>query len=154
MIGAAPLVVTSVLLALSFTLSARAESLPKEAVALKPTEVKAIYSGKSSNWSETRAYFAPDGSVFLFKKDKTVWAEGRWTITDNQACMNVTWNEIRSGKTGNHTDCWTWFRHGKRHLALWSGQKDKKTGYWDGEIKLLRKGDVVTTAVAALKAGQ
>lgn len=144
----------SALFVLSATVSAKAESLPKEAVALKSAEVKAIYSGKSSNWSETRAYFAPNGSVSLFKKDKTVWAEGRWSVTNNQACMNITWNEVKSGKTGKHTDCWTWFRHDKRHLALWSGQKDKKTGYWDGEIKLLRKGDAVTKTVAALKAGQ
>lgn len=61
------------------SLPAQAESLPQTAVKPTAAEAKALYAGKSSNWDKSRAYFAPDGTISHFKKDKTVWSEGRWS---------------------------------------------------------------------------
>ena len=146
-------------LAIAFTaalvlssLPAQADSLPKTAEKLTAAQAKALYAGKSSNWEKSRAYFAPDGTVSLFKKDKTVWAEGQWTVNGNKVCMSVNWHDLKDKSQGKHSDCWLWYRDGKRYLTLWSGEKDKTNGYWDGELKMLAKGDKVTKTVAALKA--
>lgn len=66
--------------------------------------------------------------------------------------MNITWHDLKDRSQGKRSDCWIWYRDGKRYLTLWSGEKDKKGGYWDGELKMLGKCDKVTKTAAVLKA--
>lgn len=127
------------------------ESLPKNAAPLSESEARALYAGKSSNWSKSRAYFAPDGTYFVYGKDKAWFAEGKWTVSGNKVCGTTTWTDIKDGKTGKGGSCWTWYRSGKRHLMLWSGDKDPQNGYYDGELKKLSVGDKVTKTVLELK---
>lgn len=132
--------------------SANAEKLPKSAVKLTAEEVKVLYSGKSAIWDKYRAYFAPDGTVSAYTDDKNYWSEGTWSVKGNKVCMTTMWHDLKSRKQIKETECWTWHRDGKRYLTLWSGHKDKKNGYWDGEVKNLRKGDKVSKTFSALKA--
>lgn len=131
--------------------SAFADKLPKDAVKLDPSELRSLYAGKSSNWSKSRAYFAPDGTYYLARKDKSLYAEGRWTVNGNKICANLSWVDVKTKKSGRHTDCWTWYKAGKTYWTLWSGDKDKKNGYYDGELKKLSNGDKVSKSVATLK---
>lgn len=64
----------------------------------------------------------------------------------------MKWTSVKDGKTGNNKDCWTWYRDGKRYLTFWSGEKNKKEGYYDWEIKSFKRGDKVSAAVRKLKA--
>ena len=131
---------------------ASAERLPKDAVKLSPAEVKAIYAGKSSDWSKSRAYFAPDGTYTIVGKNSQWVGKGKWTVDGNKVCAGAVSQVVDGGKGREFTDCWTWYKHGKRHLVLWSGEKDKKDGYWDGELKNLSKGDQVTRTYKKLLA--
>jgi hypothetical protein len=132
--------------------AANAEKLPKSAVKLTTEEAKMLYSGKTANWDKAMAYFSPDGTVTLHTKDKNYWSEGKWSAKGNKVCMATTWHDLKNRKQGTETECWTWYRDGKRYLTLWSGEKDKKGGYWDGEVKHLSKGDMVSKTFSALKA--
>lgn len=123
---------------------ASADRLPKDAVKLSPAEVKAIYAGKSSDWSKSKAYFGPDGTYTIVGKNSQWIGKGKWTVNGNKACATAMPQVFDGGRVKEFTDCWTWYKHGKRHLVLWSGEKDKKNGYYDGELKKLSKGDKVT----------
>ena len=130
-------------LSLSIGSIAFAEKLPKDAVKLKSSEVKAIYARKSANWKRWNGYFAPDGTLYEVKKDKSVIGKGKWSVSGNVICNNITWNNLSNGKSGKHKTCTKWYKSGKRYLSQWDGEKNK-TQYWDGEMKKLKKGDTVS----------
>ena len=123
---------------------ASAERLPKDAVKLSPAEAKAIYSGKSSDWSRSNAYFAPDGRYIMVSKKGTGVAEGKWTVSGNKVCAMADLRGLKDDFKDKINDCWTWYKHGKRHLSMWSGDKNGKDGWFDGEMKKLSKGDKVS----------
>ncbi|MEP9374974.1 DUF995 domain-containing protein [Mesorhizobium sp. KR1-2] len=129
---------------------ALSDPLPKGAVPLTADEVHAMYSGKSSNWSESRAYFAPDGTYLIFGKDKKWYGEGKWAVDGNKICANLTW-KAAGGKTGKADDCWTWYHNGSKYMTLWSGDKDKKNAYAAGESKKLTAGDKVSAPFNDIK---
>ena len=124
---------------------ALADKLPKDAVELSADEVKAIYSGKSTDWSKSSAYFAPDGQYFGVAKDGSVAAEGTWAVNGNKVCADIKRHDLK-GNSGikSMESCWTWFKQGKKYWTFWSGEKDQVNGYYDGEIKKLSKGDKVS----------
>ena len=131
--------------------AARSEALPKSAVPLTAEEVTAIYSGHSSKWKNSNAWFAPDMSlkgIFGKKRDEVIFW-GKWTVVENVVCMEAQYRNLKKGDTGNVSDCWTWFRDNKKRLwTLWSkrfdGSKVPKNDYYRTEIKNLVAGDIVS----------
>lgn len=79
------LIMSAAMAALVPTMSL-ADALPKNAVPLTTAEARALYSGKSTNWSKSRAYFAPDNTALMYGKDKTWYGEGKWTVDGNKVC--------------------------------------------------------------------
>jgi hypothetical protein len=141
------------LVAICFSCSAAiSETLPKSAIKISSTEAKSLYSGKSSNWKKARAYFSPDGRYLIVGKNKKWFAEGTWNTRGNKVCSKSKWTNIKDDKTGRSVNCWTWYKDGKRYLSLWSGDKNGKHGYYDGEHKKMRKGDRVSKTFNKLKA--
>lgn len=145
---------TIVLASICFMPGASADPLPKGAVKLTAAEAKAIYSGKTANWTNALAYFAPDGRFLMVGKDKTWFGEGKWTVRKNKVCSSMTWTNVEKGKTGKgKADCWTWYKAGDRYLDLWNGDKNGvKDGWFDGERKKLSSGDQVSETLNMLKA--
>ena len=136
----------------SFAGGALGERRPKDTTKLSADEVRKIYSGKTSNWSRSNAYFSPDGSYFLVGKNGNFVGKGDWTVSDNAVCASFQVRGVKDGGTKNVKDCWTWFKQGKKYWTFWSGEKDKKNGYYDGEMKKLSKGDKVTKKFQQLTA--
>lgn len=129
-----------------------AEELPKNAVPLNASELRELYAGKSANWTKTRAYFAPDGILLMHGKDKSWFGEGKWTVTGNEMCGKAKRTTVKDGATKiGGGECWTWYRVGKTYMTFWSGEKDKKNGYYDTELKKMSAGDKVSKTVAELK---
>jgi hypothetical protein len=130
-----------------FADAAIAQKLPKNATPLTNEEVIALYSGNTAVWKGSRAYFAPDNKVkgIFGEKAKRVTYSGEWSAADNEVCMK----NRPKGDPALYTDCWKWWRSGKKLLTLWSvhydGSKaDEKNGYYDKEAKALKKGDLLT----------
>jgi hypothetical protein len=89
----------------------------------------------------------------MVAKDHSWFGEGHWSVHGNKVCGSVKWTAVKTGKTGKgKPDCWTWYKAGDRYLDLWSGEKDNKDGWYDGELKRLREGDRISAKVAELKA--
>lgn len=65
-------------------------------------------------------------------------------MTGNKVCASAVGRAVNGSGTKKFVDCWTWYKHGKRYLSLWSGEKNGKDGYFDGEMKKLTKGDNVS----------
>lgn len=106
--------------------SAFSESLPKSAKRLSASDAKALYAGKSANWKKSKAYFSPDGKLFMIGKDKSWYGEGKWSVSGNKVCGKLKWTSVKGGKTGSNKDCWTWYRDGKRYLTSWSSEKKQE----------------------------
>ncbi len=68
--------------------------------------------------------------------------------------MKVSWKKIKSGDSGTATDCWKWYKDGKKIWTLWSthydGSKPKKGDYYQSEAKILKAGDKVSEEYAKL----
>lgn len=128
--------------------SAVAEELPADAVKMSAADLKKVYAGKSSNWTRSRTYFAPDGTIKWIRKDKSAYGDGKWTVKGNRVCMLLNWNDVDSKESGRSKDCWDWYRSGRKYMTLWSvrfnGEKAKKDDYYDGEFRKLQRGDRVT----------
>jgi hypothetical protein len=129
--------------------TALADNLPKNAKPMSADEVRSVYSGKSAVWdASTRAFFAPNGTVIGYNLKEKVTFTGSWAVSSNRNCMNVSWKKIKSGDTGKSTDCWQWYKDGKKIWTLWSthydGSKPKKGDYYQGEAKILKAGDKVS----------
>lgn len=131
-----------------------ADNLPENAKPMSANEVRSIYSGKSAVWNDARAFFAPDGSVTGYNTKEKVTFSGSWTVSSNRNCMNITWQKFKSSDSGKSSDCWDWYKDGKKIWTLWSvrydGSKPKKGDYYQGEIKNLKAGDKVSKGYAKL----
>ncbi|MDR5012211.1 MULTISPECIES: DUF995 domain-containing protein [Agrobacterium] len=131
-----------------------ADKLPKDAVKLTPQEVTDLYSGFSSNWSRSNAYFSPDGAYFLVGKNGNFVGEGKWSVSDNQVCADFTVKGVKDGGSKKARDCWAWYKQGDKHWTFWNGEKDKRNGFYTGEKNKLSKGDKVTDKFRKLVASQ
>ena len=133
-----------------------ADKLPKDAVKLTAAEVKAIYSGTTGVYGVTNMYYAPDGTIKgivgkpgIFRQLKiTSTFKGTWQVNGNEICAR------KEGKGAPKANCNTFWRSGKKLYTLWSthsdGSKpDTKNGYFTNELKLHRKGDLVSKKYAA-----
>ena len=132
-----------------------AENLPKSAKPMSAEEVRSLYSGKSAIWgADARAFFASDGSVIGYNTKENVTFSGSWTVSSNRNCMNIAWKAIKSSKSGKSSDCWDWYKDGKKIWGFWSvrydGSKPKKGDYDQGEMKTLKAGDKVSKGYAKL----
>lgn len=121
--------------------SALADKLPKGAEPLSSAELTKIYSGKTTNWKRSNAYFAPEGTYFHVKKDRALIGTGKWVVSNNKICVNMKWRVLGTAKTGKEKDCWTWYRSGKKYLTSWKGNSGTSEGYYDSEIKKISKND-------------
>ncbi len=132
--------------------SALAEKLPADANPLTSADVKALYAGKSADWSTTRAYFAPNGKFLTVAKDGSWFNEnGEWTVKGNKICATSRWKDEKTGQNKSSNDCWTWFKVGPKYLSLWSGEKNNVNGYYAKELDKMVAGDEVSPVVAKLK---
>ncbi|RWP36846.1 DUF995 domain-containing protein [Mesorhizobium sp.] len=135
--------------------TASADNLPKNAKPMSADEVRSVYSGKSAVWdTSNRAFFAPDGTVIGYNLKAKVTFTGSWAVSSNRNCMNIIWKKIKSGDSGKVSDCWEWYKDGKKIWTLWStrydGSKPKKGDYYQGEAKILKAGDKVSGEYAKL----
>jgi Protein of unknown function (DUF995) len=114
-----------------------ADTLPDNAMKLTATEARSLYAGRSSNWSEARAYFAPDGTYLIHAKDKTWFGEGRWTARGNKVCAEARFTSVKDGtkSNGGKVHCWTWYKAGKKYVSIWSGEAGNKDGYCSCELQ-------------------
>ena len=134
--------------------AALADNLPKSAKPMSAGEVRAVYSGKSAVWDDARAFFAPDGGVIGYNSKEKVTFSGSWSVSSNRNCMKVAWKSTKSADSGKSSDCWQWYKDGKKIWTLWStrydGSKPKKDDYYQGEVKSLKAGDKVSKEYAKL----
>lgn len=145
------IIVLSAIMAALIPATSLADELPKNAVPLTASEARELYSGKTTNWSKSRAYFAPDNTYLMYGKNKTWYGEGTWTVDGNKVCGKIKTTSVKDGKSDTGGDCWTWYRVGKKYMTLWSGEKNQRKGYYDGELKKMSSGDEVSKIVADLK---
>lgn len=132
--------------------AAFAGPLPKDAKPMTSDEVTALYSGKTAMWKSSMAYFAPNHNtrgVF----EKKIPYSGTWAVKDNEVCMV---NTVK-GDTKKNTDCWKYWKSGKKVLTLWSvhydGSKpDEKNGYYN-EVAALKPGDLVAATYVKVGGG-
>lgn len=133
---------------------AHAIQLSKAWTPLTAKEVRAVYSGKTAQWSKTTVYFGPDGNIMGHDKKKTTVFSGTWSVSANRACMNVVWKVVKTGKSGKATDCWDWYSGDHKMWTLWSkhydGSKPGKDDYYAHEIKKLKAGNLVAKEYARL----
>ena len=138
------MLVTPLVMLVALPCMAEAKKLPKNAKPMTAEEVTAIYSGNSSDWKVSRAYFSPEMKVkgVHGKGNKRVTYSGEWSVTGNEACMKVS----AKGDPKIYTDCWKWWHVGKGTVTLWSvhfdeTKPDLKNGYYDESLK---QGDKVS----------
>lgn len=147
----------AVIVVAGFIPDAMADKLPKSAQPMSTADVSAMYSGKTADWGSARAYFAPDGSVIGYNSKEKGTFKGSWSVSSNRNCMKIRWKSTKTGESGNSTDCWDWFRDGKKIWTLWSthydGSQPKKDDYYQGEVKKLKAGDRVSKQYAKLTGG-
>lgn len=144
------------------SVAAYADALPKGAKDLTAEELTALYSGKSFQWDkDNAAYFAPDGTVtstFSFNGSRG-YTVGTWKVTGNEICKNTAqWFDVTKNANGKGSpDCWRWVKKGKTYYTLWStrfdGSKPDENAWNSGENKKLKKGDLVTKTIDAMKSG-
>jgi hypothetical protein len=128
----------------AFAGNALADKLPKDAVKLSASEVQALYADKTSDWSRINSYFAPDGKYLLVGKNGQFLGEGRWSVKDNEMCTDVLIKGVKDGGSKKFKDCWAWYKQGAKYWTLWSGEKNKKSGYYSNELQKLLTGDKVS----------
>jgi hypothetical protein len=130
--------------------------LPKGAVPLSAEEVHALYDGKSINWKPTVALWKADGSVMGYYpvKGEESFADGTWTVKDNEWCYHMEWRGKDKTKAPYVEDaCQTLFRAGKKLWVVNTKDQDKYQGdVWTGLEKKLTSKDLVTAKYTALKA--
>jgi hypothetical protein len=148
MLRTAPIIAVITLVTLSAPV--QADKLPKSAKPLSPQEITKIYSGNSSDWKASSAYFAPDGTVkgYVGKPKIKSTFKGNWAVSDNEVCM-----EFSTQDGFNSTDCWKYWRSGKDILTLWSrhfdgSAVDDVNGYYKNEVAKLKAGDLVSAKYA------
>ena len=155
-----PIVISLLLATANF---ANANSMPKNSVPLTPDELKVVYADKTAVWSKAaQAYFAADGSVIGVSGD--TYFSGKLEFKgDNELCMAVqgtdTKKKTSDGKT--YTDCWKWVKakdkSGKEKLwTIYTKSYDNKkqdlvNGWYDGEVKKLKTGNLVAARYKKLK---
>ena len=127
-----------------------ADPLPKTAKPINSDEITKLYSGKTTDWKISSAYFAPDGTVkgYLGKPVVKTTFKGTWKVTGNEICM-----EFSTPKDSGLSDCWKYWRNGKDVITLWSrhydGSKaDEANGYYKNEVAKLKAGDLVSAKYA------
>lgn len=133
-------------------LSAQAKKLPETAVKLTAAETKALYSGKASNWRTSKAFFAPDGTFLLVKKDRSLIGEGKWTVKGNKVCTKAKWYSLKDGSSDNFWDCWTWYKDGRKYWTQWKGSSGSSEGFYDNEKRKLIGINTVSAQFKRLKA--
>ena len=142
------------------SLLVQAEPLPKGAIPLNPSEVRAIYQGTTARYGPDctggdygRASFLSNG-VFRGLVDSNDPNEraifsGKWSIKGNRLCFPVTGTFLKSRKRYKETRCFDHFRVGSVVYANNAvsesslGQKCKQMGkrhYW--KVKSMRRGDL------------
>lgn len=126
-------IVASLAIATSPTVTKANMKMPKTAKALTAEETTKLYVGNTVIWDTDRGKvsytFTADGNVLgiLDKKDgKKAWAEGKWTVNDNEFCYDVIWRGKKSGDGTKWAPCVSWFKVGK---VFWS-----KNGSGNGEF--------------------
>lgn len=137
-------------LMLSFAGTAFAEPLPKDAKPLSAAQVTKLYSGNSTNWKTSGAYFAADGTIKGRYSSGIYW--GRWVVKKNEICMeDVQGYDTKSKEAWDGIgDCWKWWADGKgKTITLWSrrfnGEKpDLANDHYRGEADKIQKGDKVS----------
>ena len=146
------------------TSQASASPMPKNAVPLTPDELKVVYADKTAVWSKAnQAYFAPDGTVIGVAGN--FYFSGKLDFKgDNEMCMAVQGTDSKKHTSDGKisTDCWKWVKAkdktGKDKLwTLYTKSYDNKKqdlvkGWYDGEEKKLKPGNLVTARYEALKA--
>lgn len=145
----------AVLAAASFEVSANAEPLPEGAKPIAATSLTALYSGSTANWGNSKAYFAPDGTVKGVSTPETGGKrayQGNWSAKGNEVCMKV---KVLGTDWEPSTDCWKWYLGAENELwTLWSVHYDKtkptKDDYYTDEKNKLSRGDLVSKAFAKL----
>jgi hypothetical protein len=130
---------------------ATADPLPPDARPVSGKSLAKIYAGRTAEWSESKAYFAPDGSLKgIHTGGGTTLFWGKWTVKGNEVCMQNSYRNLQTGKTGSGLrDCWAWWQAADGTLwQLWTvrydNSKPPKDDYYTGEEKKLKKGDLVS----------
>lgn len=128
-----------------------ADPLPETAKPIGAASLKKFYSGSSTNWDTSKAYFAPDGTVKgINTGNGTSIYWGKWTVKGNEVCMVNSWRNLGTGESGGGaTDCWKWYVDADgTYWTLWSvhydGSKPKADDYYKGEADKIRRGDTVS----------
>jgi hypothetical protein len=152
----------SLSLVISVSSNAFADPLPKGAKELTAEEVTTLYSGNSFQWDKDNAiYFATDGSVastFNFNGNRG-YTVGTWKVTGSEICKNTAeWFDVTKKTSGKgNPDCWRWARKGKTYYTLqtvrFDGSKPDENSWSKGENKKIKKGDLASKAIEAMKAG-
>lgn len=130
--------------------------LPKGATPLTAAEVHALYDGKSINWKPAVALWRPDGTVIGYYpvKGQESFADGTWTVKDNEWCYHMEWRGKDKTKPPYVEDaCQTLHHAGKKLWVVNTKDQDKYQGdVWTGLEKKLTSKDLVTAKYTALKA--
>ncbi|MTH97298.1 DUF995 domain-containing protein [Roseibium sp. RKSG952] len=124
--------------------TALAGKLPDTAKPVSAAELTKIYSNKSTNWSKSRAYFAPDGAYYIIGKNKNWYGTGKWNVKGNRICARVKWRTVDRKDTGKALNCWTWYKDGRGYVMVHNKEGRKSDDYYTSERSKLSRGDKVT----------
>ncbi|WP_025661776.1 DUF995 domain-containing protein [Rhizobium sp. IBUN] len=135
--------------------------LPKKAKPLTAEETTKLYVGNTAiwdtKWGKASYTWTADGNVLgiLDKKDgKKAWAEGKWTVKDNEFCYDVVWRDKKTGDGSKWAPCVSWFKVGK---VIWN-KNGSGNGQWTGDAcdcefrDSFKMGDKVSDRMETVKA--
>jgi hypothetical protein len=147
--------------AISPVLAMNEGKLPEGAVPLSAAETRALYVGHTVKYilSDGVVHYTwrPDGKtlgIWEGTNGEASYADGNWSVSDNQFCFEATWYDNKTGKENmKYAPCKQWWKLGR---ARWtknaSGGEDKWLGdIYDNEIKKMSAGDQVSKKFAAIK---
>ena len=144
--------------ALVFNLAVAKNSgkLPKGAVPLSSDEIKTLFAGNTIDFKDTLYFFLTDGSLVGFHTDKSgnSFADGKWSVNDNEFCLDTSWyGKDKSAKPFLFALCYKFYKVNK---VIWTennkGGEEKDLGaIYTGQDKKIKKGDLISAKVTALK---
>ena len=148
---------TLLIAAIALAANANANPMPKGAVPMTPEAILALYADHTVIWNPgTEAYFASDGSVRGFAKNRWLFW-GKVSQTGNEICMNNQGMDSKTKKSDGKTtsDCWKWVTAADgKPWTLYSKAFDNRkldlVKGWYEETKNLKPGNLAAVKYSAM----
>jgi len=149
-------IISACTLAVNVAIAKNSGHLPKDAAPLSSDDIKLLFSGNTIDFKDTLYFFKPDGSLVGIHTDKSgnSFADGKWSVNDNEFCLDSSWHgKDKAAKPFLFALCYKFY---KAKNVIWTennkGGEPKDLGaIYTGQDKKIKKGDLITAKVTALK---